>query len=119
MDNGRALNVAKIKTHFKPYANCVVPSSGTKSGETATTASGKQLTNRGKCTVHGTVDGQKHRNPFQDMDVELPLASVQKCVKSGNTVMLRENGGDMKQNRQAKPFASMKSKACLHRNENW
>ena len=69
MDSGSALNVAKIKTHFKPYANCVVPSSGSKSVETATTASGKQLNNLGKCTVHGTVDGQTIAIPFQDMDV--------------------------------------------------
>ena len=76
-DSGSALNVAKIQTHFKSYANVVVPSSGSKSGEIATTACGKQLTNRGKCTVHGTADGQIIAIPFQDMDVELPIASIQ------------------------------------------
>jgi hypothetical protein len=33
------------------------------------------------------------------MDVELPIASAQKCVKSGNTVVCHEHGGEMK-NRQ-------------------
>ena len=37
--------------------------------------------------------------PFQDMDVELPIASVQKCVKSESTAMFHEDGGEMK-NRQ-------------------
>ena len=82
MDSGSALNVAKINTHFKPYTNYVVPGSGSKSGESATTACGKQLTNRGTCTVHGTADGQTIAIPFQDMDVELPIASVQKIRNS-------------------------------------
>ena len=96
MDSGSAINVAKIKSHFKQYANFIVPSSGSISGETATTACGKQLVNRGKCTVHGTTDGQKNSIPFQDMDVELPIISVQKCVKSGHSVTFHEDGGEMK-----------------------
>ena len=91
MDNGSALNMAKIQTHFKQYAHVVVPSPGSKSGETATTACGKQLTNQGTCTVHGTADGQTIAIPFQDMDVELT---------AGNTVMFHEDGGDMR-NRQS------------------
>ena len=51
MDSGNALSVAHIQAQFKSYANFVVTSSGSESGETATTACGKQLTHRGKCTV--------------------------------------------------------------------
>ena len=64
--------------------------------ETTTAACKTQLTNRGKCTVHGTADGQNIAIPFQDTDVELPIASVQTQIcKSGNTVMSHEDGGKM------------------------
>lgn len=76
-----------------------MPSSGSKSGEIAPTACEKHMTNRGKFTEHGTADGQTIAIPFQGMDVELPIASVQKSVKSGNAVMFHEDGGEMK-NRQ-------------------
>ena len=72
-----------------------VPSSGSNSGEIATTACGQQLTNRGKCTVHGTADGQTIAIPFQDMDVELPIASIPNCVSTGNTVVIHEDGGEI------------------------
>ena len=52
MDCKSAVNVAKIDTHFKPYTDYVVPTSGSKSGKTATTACGKQLNRRG--TKHST-----------------------------------------------------------------
>ena len=39
---------------------------------------------------------------FQDMDVELPIVSVQQCVKSGNTVMFHEYGGEMKDRQTGK-----------------
>ena len=58
-------NLAKIQIPVKAYATFVVPSSGSKSGETATTACGKQSTSCGKCTVHGTADKQTNAIPFQ------------------------------------------------------
>ena len=45
VDSGSAPNVAKVQTHYKEYANVVVLSSGSKPGESANTACGKQLTN--------------------------------------------------------------------------
>ena len=65
-------------------------------GETATTACGGVLVNRGKCVVSGTANGQKVSIPFQDMDVELPIVSVRKCVKSEKYVRFNEEGGEMK-----------------------
>ena len=100
MDSGSALNVAEIQTHFKSYANDVVPSPGSKSGETATTTCEKQLAHPGKSTEHGTADGQNIAIPFQDMDVDLPTASAQQRVTSGNRVMSHGDGGEMK-SRQA------------------
>ena len=74
----------------------VVPSKGSLRGETATTAGGGTLVNRGKCTIHGSFDGQFVEIPFQDMDVELAMASIQTCVKPGRTVTFHENGGKSK-----------------------
>ena len=48
MDSGSTINVAKIKKHFPMYSKLVVPSTGSVSGETATTACGKKLVNRGE-----------------------------------------------------------------------
>ena len=96
MDSGSTINVAKIKKHFAKYADMVVPSSGSINGETATTACGKKLVNRGKCLIKGKSDGQNIAIPFQDMDVELPIVSVRKCVKSGNDVSFFEGGGELR-----------------------
>jgi hypothetical protein len=96
MDSGSTINVAKIKKHFPAYAHLVVPSTGSVSGETATTARGKKLVNRGKCRIRGSADGQALAIPFQDMDVELPIVSVRKCVKSGKDVNFFEGGGELK-----------------------
>ena len=96
MDSGSTINVAKVKKHFPAYADLVVPSSGSMSGETATTACGKRLTNRGKCRIRGKSDNQELVIPFQDMDVELPIVSVRKCVKSGKDVNFFEGGGELK-----------------------
>ena len=96
MDSGSTINVAKINKHFKDYADLVVPSRGSLKGETATTACGKVLRNNGKCTISGTSDSQQITVPFQDMDVELPIISVRKCVKSGKDVRFFEGGGDLR-----------------------
>ena len=95
MDSGSTINVAKIRKHFKAYAHLVVPSSGSLKGETATTACGKTLKNNGKCVISGTADSQHISVPFQDMDVELPIISVRKCVKSGKDVRFFEGGGEL------------------------
>ena len=52
--------------------------------------------NRGKVTVSGTADSQKISIPFQDMDVELPIVSVRKCVKAGKDVRFFEDGGELR-----------------------
>ena len=96
MDSGSTINVAKIKKHFPMYAGLVIPSTGSVSGETATTACGKRLVNRGKCRIKGASDNQELIIPFQDMDVELPIVSVRKCVKSGKDVSFFEGGGELK-----------------------
>ena len=69
------------------------------------------------CTVHGTADGQKVAIPLLDIDVELPIASIRKCVKHADTVMSHEDGGGMENKGiPAKPFASMKSKEPITSN---
>ena len=52
--------------------------------------------NRGKVTVSGSSDGQKTSIHFQDMDVELPIVSVRKCVKAGKGVRFFGDGGEMR-----------------------
>ena len=96
MDSGSTINVAKMKKHFPAYADLVVPSRGSLKGETATTACGKALRNNGKCVISGTSDSQNITVPFQDMDVELPIISVRKCVKSGKDVRFFEGGGELR-----------------------
>ena len=96
MDSGSTINVAKVRKHFPAYVNHVIPSRGSMNGETATTACGKSLRNNGKCIISGMSDSQKIRIPFQDMDVELPIISVRKCVKSGKDVRFFEEGGELR-----------------------
>ena len=102
MDSGSTIDVAKIKEHFSAYSHMIVPSSGSLSGETATTACGKLLRNNGKCTIHGTLDNQNITVPFQDMDVQLPIISVRKCVKSGKDVRFFPGGGELKDRQTGK-----------------
>ena len=52
--------------------------------------------------IHGVVDGHDISAPFQDMDVELPILSVQKCVRAGNDVSFTEDGGEMRNRRTGK-----------------
>ena len=102
MDSGSTVNVAKIKKHFPAYEDLVIPSKGSLRGETATTACGGILVNRGKVVVHGSSDGQEVSIPFQDMDVELPIVSVRKCVKAGKDVRFYEGGGQLKDRKTGK-----------------
>ena len=64
IDSGSTINTADIAAHFPAYENFIMPSLGSSTGETATTACGKELRNRGKCTVHGRTDGQEIAVPF-------------------------------------------------------
>ena len=50
----------------------------------------------------GTADSQNITVPFQDMDVELPIISVRKCVKSGKDVRFYEGGGELRDRRTGK-----------------
>ena len=102
MDSGATGNTADIAAHFPDYEFFVMPSLGSSTGETATTACGAELRNRGKCTVHGQADGQEIAVPFQDMAVTLPIISVRKCVKSGKDIILFENGGEMRDRKTGK-----------------
>ena len=96
VDSGSNINCAKVARDFKKYKGCVVPSSGSRRGDVATTACGAQMKNRGKCVISGVADGQKVSIPFQDMDVELPILSVRQSVKSGQRVSFFEGGGELK-----------------------
>ena len=102
MDSGATGNTADIAAHFPDYEFFVMPSLGSSVGETATTACGAELRNRGKCTVHGRADGQEIAVPFQDMAVTLPIISVRKCVKSGKDIIFFEHGGEMRDRKTGK-----------------
>ena len=51
------------------------------------------MINKGRCTVHGTVDGHEFRIAFKDMETELPILSVRKMVKRNNEVKFKKGGG--------------------------
>ena len=108
VDSGSTINVAKMKEHFPAYVNHVIPSSGSLRGETATTACGRTLKNHGKCIISGTSDSQRITVPFQDMDVELPIISVRKCVTSGKDVRFFENGSELRDRRTGKTIRIFK-----------
>ena len=62
-------------------------------GDTATTAGGQKLVNKGRCSVHGMVDNHEFPIAFKDMETELPILSVRKMVKRNNEVKFKNDGG--------------------------
>ena len=62
-------------------------------GDTATTAGGQKLVNKGRCSLHSMVGGHEFPIAFKDMETELPILSVHKMVKRNNGVQFKKDGG--------------------------
>lgn len=93
VDNGSTINAAWIEKHFAEYSKLIQKTSASLRGVSATTAGGQKLVNKGRCTVHGTVDGHEFPIAFKDMETELPILSVRKMVKRNNEVKFEKGGG--------------------------
>ena len=59
----------------------------------AETACGGSVQIEGEIDLTGIIDGEKHAIPFKDMKVSTPIASMIKTVKSGNELVINEEGG--------------------------
>ena len=70
-------------------------------GAFANTANGEKLYYEGEFTVDGDCDGVPLNLNFTNMQVDVPIASVRRFVKSGNDVDFYEGGGCIV-NREAK-----------------
>ena len=65
---------------------------------------GKPLRNKGRCVIHGQVDGQEFPVVFSDVEVELPILSVRKMVKRQNDVQFTAGGGTIRNRRTGGTF---------------
>ena len=93
VDSGSTINAAWIEKHFPSYAKLVQKTPASMRGDTATTAGGQKLVNKGRCSVHGMVDNHEFPIAFKDMETELPILSVRKMVKRNNEVKFKKDGG--------------------------
>ena len=93
VDSGSTINAAWIEKHFPSYAHLIQKTPASLRGDTATTAGGQKLVNKGRCSVHGMVDGHEFPIAFKDMETELPILSVRKMVKRNNEVKFKKSGG--------------------------
>jgi hypothetical protein len=99
VDSGSTVNAAWIEKHFPAYAHLVKQTPASLRGDTATTACGKQLANKGRCVIRANVQGEDFTVAFKDMETDLPILSVRKMVKQDNTVNFRNGGGTITNNK--------------------
>ena len=93
VDSGSTVNAAWISRHFPQYSAMVKPTPSSERGEGATTACGRELLNKGRCVVSGSVQDSPYKIAFKDMEVEIPILSVRKMVRRNNQVKFNNRGG--------------------------
>ena len=93
VDSGSTINAAWIEKHFPAYAKLIQKTPASMRGDSATTAGGQKLVNKGRCSVNGMVDNHEFPIAFKDMETELPILSVRKMVKRNNEVKFKKDGG--------------------------
>ena len=93
VDSGATINAAWIARHFPQYLHLVMQAEASKNGDSAVTACGKKLLNKGRCVVHASAQGTDINMAFKDMETEVPILSVRKMVKKGNDVKFQKGGG--------------------------
>ena len=96
VDSGSTINAAWIEKHFPWYAKMVKPTTASLRGDSATTAGGHKLINKGRCVVQATANDIPFPVAFKDMETELPILSVRKMVKRNNDVQFRKGGGQIR-----------------------
>lgn len=93
VDSGSTVNPAWISKHFPQFAHLVESTPASRRRDSATTACGKKLFNKGRCAVYGQADGQDFPVAFKDMEGEMPILSVRKMVKRNNDIDFWKGGG--------------------------
>ena len=96
VDSGSTVNAAWISKHFPQWAHIVRSTPASERGDSATTACGKQLVNKGRVQIKATAQGADFSVAFKDMETELPILSVRKIVKKNNDVRFRQDGGTIR-----------------------
>ena len=66
---------------------------GSRTGQNYNAASGKSLSNLGKCLHRVTEEGKHIRGTWQIADISRPLSSVRQICKKGNRVIFGMHGG--------------------------
>ena len=93
VDSGSTVDAAWIAKHFPAYAKLVKATNASRRGDSATTAGGHKLINKGRCVVDATAQDVPFPVAFKDMETELPILSVRKMVKRNNDVQFQKRGG--------------------------
>ena len=94
VDSGASLNAANLKKHFPWLANQLRTRTNDAQRRGAfATANGEKLDYEGGFTVDADCDGLPLSLNFTNMQVDVPIASVRKIVKSGNDVAFYDGGG--------------------------
>ena len=93
VDSESTVNAARIEKHFPQYIKFIQQTLASKRGDSASTAGGQRLKNKGRCVVHGSVDGVEFPIPFKNMEVELTILSIRKMVRRRNDVRFTNGGG--------------------------
>ena len=92
-DTGAAVNAICVRRDCPQYLPHVQASTRRKSG--AECADGTFLEDRGEAKCAVEIDGVKHVIAFKDMDVSMPIASMQRAVKCGNRLEIDDDGGSI------------------------
>ena len=91
--SGSTMNAAWIEKQFPAYAKLIQSTAASRRGESAVTANGSKLYEKGGVSISGSVNSQPATIDFKDMEVEIPILSVRKMIKKRNQVHFDEGGG--------------------------
>ena len=88
--------MTSTRSFVSSAAEFVKQTKASRNGDSATTACGKKLMNKGRCIVKATAQGSDFHVAFKDMETELPILSVRKMVQRNNDVRFKPGGGWIK-----------------------
>ena len=94
LDTGANTSALKVERDAPQYAHLVKPTIRSRRGDTAQSACGGSITERGGVTIKCLIDDDIHRIPYRDMDVTMPLVSAKQSLDKGdNYLVLNQLGG--------------------------
>ena len=93
MYSGASLNAADLKKHFPWLANQLWANDAQRRGAIANMVNREQLCYEGEFTVDGDCDGVPLSLNFTNIQVDVPIATVKRFVKSCDDVAFYESVG--------------------------